>query len=116
MGRIVPVYEAIKGCSSRVLRRILHNLLEQLPPIPEALPEEVVLRLNLLDLRSAVQEAHFPPASVTMEELASARSSALKRLIFEELFFLEVEWPSNGSSCGRRRVFRFKRAQTFEKR
>jgi len=90
MGRIVPVYEAIKGCSSRVLRRILHNLLEQLPPIPEALPEEVVLRLNLLDLRSAVQEAHFPPASVTMEELASARSSALKRLIFEELFFLEV--------------------------
>jgi ATP-dependent DNA helicase RecG len=25
-----------------------------------------------------------------MEELASARSSALRRLIFEELFFLEV--------------------------
>jgi len=90
MGRIVPVYEAIKGCSSRVLRRILHNLLQELPPIPEALPEEVVLRLNLLDLRSALQEAHFPPASVTMEELASARSSALRRLIFEELFFLEV--------------------------
>jgi ATP-dependent DNA helicase RecG len=90
MGRIVPVYEAIKGCSSRVLRRILHTLLQELPPLPEALPEEVVLRLNLLDLHSALQGAHFPPASATMEELASARSSALRRLIFEELFFLEV--------------------------
>jgi ATP-dependent DNA helicase RecG len=73
-----------------VLRRILHNLLQDLPPIAEALPEEVVLRLNLLDLRSAFQQAHFPPSSVTMEELASARSPALRRLIFEELFFLEV--------------------------
>jgi len=90
MGRIVPVYEAIKGCSSRVLRRILHNLLQELPSLPEPLPEEMVLRLNLLDPRTAVQEAHFPPASVSMEELAGARSPALLRLIYEELFFLEV--------------------------
>jgi ATP-dependent DNA helicase RecG len=90
MGRIVPVYEAIKGCSSRVLRRILHNVLQELPPLPEELPEEVVLRLNLIDLRSALQQAHFPPLSVTMEELDSARSPGLERLIFEELFFLEV--------------------------
>ena len=90
MGRIVPVYEAIKGCSSRVLRRILNNLLQELPALPEPLPEEMVLRLNLLDPRTAVQEAHFPPASVSMEELAGARSPALVRLIFEELFFLEV--------------------------
>src|SRR5262249_21129054 len=90
MGRIVPVYEAIKGCSSRVLRRILHNVLQELPPFPEELPEEVVLRLNLIDLRSALQQAHFPPVSVTMEELDSARSPGLRRLIFEELFFLEV--------------------------
>jgi ATP-dependent DNA helicase RecG len=90
MGRIVPVYEAIKGCSSRVLRRILHNVLHELPPLFEALPEDVVLRLSLLDLRSALQQAHFPPASVTMEELVGARSSALRRLIFEELFFLEI--------------------------
>ena len=27
MGRIVPVYESIKGCSSRVLRRIVQTLL-----------------------------------------------------------------------------------------
>jgi len=90
MGRIVPVYEAIKGCSSRVLRRILYGLLQELPPIAETLPEEVVLRQGLLDLRAALQEAHFPPAAVTMEELGSARSPALRRLIFEELFFLEV--------------------------
>src|SRR5262245_61236556 len=90
MGRIVPVYEAIKGCSSRVLRRVLHNVLQEVPPLPEELPEEVVARLNLLDLRSALQEAHFPPPSVAVEALENARSPGLTRLIFEELFFLEV--------------------------
>lgn len=90
MGRIVPVYEAIKGCSSRVLRRIMHHVLQELPPLPESLPEPVVSRLHLSDLRLAFQEAHFPPASVTMEELNAARSSGLRRLIFEEFFFLEV--------------------------
>ncbi|MCI0350269.1 MAG: ATP-dependent DNA helicase RecG, partial [Acidobacteriales bacterium] len=99
MGRIVPVYEAIKGCSSRVLRRILHAVLQELPPMAEALPEEVVARLNLLDRRAAIQEAHFPPVSVSMEELTSARSQALQRLIFEELFFLEV-----GMALKRRRL------------
>lgn len=90
MGRIVPVYEAIKGCSSRVLRRILHGMLQELPPIPEALPEEIVARHNLLDLRTALQEAHFPPSSVSVEDLTRARSPGLRRLIFEELFFLEA--------------------------
>ncbi len=90
MGRIVPVYEAIRGCSSRVLRRFLHGALQQLPPVPEALPREIVARHNLLDLRTALQEAHFPPSSVCVEDLTRARSPGLRRLIFEELFFLEV--------------------------
>jgi ATP-dependent DNA helicase RecG len=99
MGRIVPVYEAIKGCSSRVLRRIVFGMLQQLSQIPDALPEEVLARRNLLDRHSAVQEAHFPPASVSMEELTGFRSRALQRLIFEELFFLEV-----GLALKRRKV------------
>jgi ATP-dependent DNA helicase RecG len=90
MGRIVPVYEAIKGCSSRVLRRIVFGMLQELSQVPEALPEEVVARRNLLDRGTAIREAHFPPASVSMDELTGFRSRALQRLIFEELFFLEV--------------------------
>jgi ATP-dependent DNA helicase RecG len=90
MGRIVPVYEAIKGCGSRVLRRIMHGLLQDLPPMPELLPEQIVARRNLLDLRTALTEAHFPPSSVSVDDLARSRTRGLERLIFEELFFLEV--------------------------
>jgi ATP-dependent DNA helicase RecG len=90
MGRIVPVYEAIKGCSSRVLRRIIFGMLQELSKIPDPLPEDVLARRSLPDRGSAIQEAHFPPASVPMDELTGFRSRAQQRLIFEELFFLEV--------------------------
>lgn len=99
MGRIVPVYEAIKGCSSRVLRRIVYGVLQERPQIPEALPEEVTARRGLPDRRTAIEEAHFPPPSVSLEELDRFRSRALQRLIFEELFFLEV-----GLALKRRKV------------
>ncbi len=90
MGRIVPVYESIKGCSSRLLRRFIHGVLQELAVIPEVLPEEILVRRNLMDRRGALQEAHFPSPSTSIEELVRVRTRALQRLIFEELFFLEV--------------------------
>jgi len=90
MGRIVPVYESIKGCSSRVLRRIMHSVLDQLKGVADALPAEIVSRRGLLARQAALREAHFPSAATSMETLAHFRTPALQRLVFEELFFLEV--------------------------
>jgi ATP-dependent DNA helicase RecG len=90
MGRIVPVYESIKGCSSRVLRRIVHTVLDQLKGVADALPPQIVSRRTLLARETALREVHFPSAGTSMESLAGFRTPALQRLVFEELFFLEV--------------------------
>ena len=90
MGRIVPVYEAAKGCGPRFLRRLIHTVLLELSRIPETLPLAVLERHNLMDRRAALQESHFPSAGACREDLAARRTPALMRLIFEELFLLEV--------------------------
>ena len=47
-------------------------------------------RLNLLDRRKAFNDVHFPPAGEVFIDLAEQRTPAHRRLIFEELFFLEI--------------------------
>jgi ATP-dependent DNA helicase RecG len=102
MGRIVPVYESIKGCSSRVLRRIIHTVLEELKEMGDTLPAEILSRRSLPSRGMALREAHFPPPGISTDELSHFRTRALHRLIFEELFFLEV-----GMALKRRRARSF---------
>ena len=90
MGRIVPVYEAIKGCGARVLRRLIHTILSELSQVPETLPVAVLDRHDLMDRRAALHESHFPSPGTCPDELAAKHTPALRRLIFEELFLLEV--------------------------
>ena len=90
MGRIVPVYEAIKSCSSRIIRRAIHRCLLELQQLPEILPTEVLIHHNLIDRKSALNESHFPSKTTCLEDLAKKETPPLQRLIFEELFLLEV--------------------------
>ena len=90
MGRIVPVYEAAKGLGTRTLRRLIHTVLSELSGVPETLPLAVLERHDLMDRRPALQESHFPSPDTRVEDLAAKRTPALFRLIFEELFLLEV--------------------------
>ncbi|MEW5976143.1 MAG: ATP-dependent DNA helicase RecG [Acidobacteriota bacterium] len=90
LGRIVPVYEAIKGCSSRILRRTTHAALQELEIVPETLPTRIIERHRLEFRQTAFREAHFPGEGALPESLALFRSPAQQRLIFEELFFLEL--------------------------
>ena len=89
LGRVVPVYEAVSKISTRVLRAMVHRILESLPPVEDQLPEEVRLRLKLPDRWTAIKETHFPPQETDMRLLNAFRSQAQFRLIFEEFFWLE---------------------------
>ncbi|GGG91676.1 ATP-dependent DNA helicase RecG [Silvibacterium dinghuense] len=92
VGRIVPVYESLGGSrfSSRWIRRVQHNLLEELRGrIPETLPSTMVERLGLPSREEALRLAHFPPAGTPMTDLQASATAAHRRLIFEELFYLE---------------------------
>ncbi|HEY2498169.1 MAG TPA: ATP-dependent DNA helicase RecG, partial [Candidatus Angelobacter sp.] len=76
---------------SRWFRRIIYGALQNLTAeIPDGLPPSLSRRLNLLDRRVAFQQVHFPPEGESFTGLQNQTTPAHKRLIFEELFFLEV--------------------------
>jgi len=93
VGRIVPIYESAAGnkLTSRWFRRIIYGALQNLSrEIPDGVPEALRRRLKLLDRRRAFQGVHFPEAGESFTDLSSFHTAAHQRLIFEELFFLEV--------------------------
>src|SRR5882672_1164895 len=91
VGRMVPIYEAIGGISSRTMRRIVYQALEKFTgAMPDPLPAEILARFKFPSRREAIQFVHFPPATESVEELNSFRSAAHLRLIFEELFFYQL--------------------------
>jgi ATP-dependent DNA helicase RecG len=93
VGRIVPIYESAANnkLTSRWFRRIIYGALQNLAQqIPDGLPSALCRRLDLLDRRLAFEQVHFPPEGEAFAALQSHATPAHKRLIFEELFFLEV--------------------------
>jgi len=93
IGRIVPIYESAgQGrLTSRWFRRIIRTALDNLTPdIPDLIPQAVRLRLSLVSPREALWNAHWPEAGESFDDLQSSRTAAHVRLIFEELFFLEL--------------------------
>jgi ATP-dependent DNA helicase RecG len=101
VGRIVPVYEFLGGTTawgakltSRWLRRVIWPLLQELQAepahVPETLPGALLKRLKLPHRFDALQRVHFPEAGTPITQLMSAATPAHRRLIFEELFYLEL--------------------------
>jgi ATP-dependent DNA helicase RecG len=93
IGRIVPIYEAMgQGrLTSRWFRRAIHTVLQNLPSdVPDAIPAAVQRRLSLISPQEALRRVHWPDAGESLEDLQSSRTPAHVRLIFEELFFVEL--------------------------
>jgi len=82
--RLIPVYPETAGLSSRWLRYILKPLLTALEnQINETLPQELLKEFNLMPIRKALWEVHFP-SSLELSQKAQ------KRFSFEELFYIEL--------------------------
>ena len=92
IGRIVPIYEAAgQGrLTSRWFRRIIRTALENLPELPEPIPKAVRERLGLISPRDAFWRVHWPDVGEGLQTLQAARTPAHVRLIFEELFLIEL--------------------------
>jgi ATP-dependent DNA helicase RecG len=93
IGRIVPIYESAgQGrLTSRWFRRIIHAALENLPPdLPDPIPAVVRRHLSLISPREALEKVHWPHPGESIDDLLSSRTPAHIRLIFEELFFVEL--------------------------
>jgi ATP-dependent DNA helicase RecG len=91
IGRIVPIYEAAGKLNARWFRRVIRGALEQMPEeVSDAIPAAIRGRLGLIPRAEAFWNVHWPDAGESFAELQSARTPAHQRLIFEELFFLEL--------------------------
>ena len=93
VGRIVPIYESAgQGrVTARWFRRVIRTALDDLTPeLAETIPAAVRERLALVSPREALWKVHWPEAGESFEDLQSSRTPAHIRLIFEELFFIEL--------------------------
>jgi ATP-dependent DNA helicase RecG len=79
--RLLPVYRAVKGLKSQVVRKVLAELRPLITMLPETLPVEMIKSEKLLSRAEAVLGMHFPK---TAEDVTRAR----ERLAYEELFQL----------------------------
>src|SRR6201987_3538833 len=93
VGRIVPIYESAgQGrLTARWFRRVIHTALENMPPEqPDPIPAAVRSRMSLISPAKALWKVHWPDAGESFTDLQTARTPAHLRLIFEELFFVEL--------------------------
>ena len=90
-GRVVPIYPRLPELSTRSIRRLTHGILKGLPEdLADPLPQGVAAARGFPSRRQALLEAHFPPEDTDPIELQQRRTPALRRLIFEEFFFLQL--------------------------
>ncbi|MGB9085786.1 MAG: ATP-dependent DNA helicase RecG, partial [Terriglobales bacterium] len=93
IGRIVPIYESTgQGkLTPRWFRRTIRFALENLSPdLPDPIPAAVRAHLSLVSPREALFQVHWPDAGESFTDLQSSRTPAHIRLIFDELFFIEL--------------------------
>jgi len=94
-GRIAPVYPLTEGLTGKWMRSIMKDTVDTWAPrLTDYLPNAVREQEGLLDLETAITQAHFPDSQ---ERLRQARY----RLAFDELFLLQIgllrqrhEWRS----------------------
>lgn len=83
VGRVVPVHPGVGGVSPGHLRRAMHNALNRSRPIDDTVPTELKASNGLMERDQAFAAIHFPE---TLDDVGPAR----KRLVYDELFRLEV--------------------------
>ena len=89
VGRVVPIYEGAGKLTTRILRTLVHRILEALDPVDDALPRFLRDRLKMPDRGTALRDIHFPPPESDLRLLNAFRTPAQFRLIYEEFFWLE---------------------------
>ena len=71
------------GLNSRSVERLTKTLIEKLPPLPETLPEFIIVSRHLMGRDEAFRTVHYPQNAKDLER-------ARVRLKFEELFYVQL--------------------------
>ncbi len=79
----VALYPQTKGITSAYISKCVKTALNCGHNLPEAISEDILSKYKLIGKSEAVKSIHFPKS---MDDVATAR----RRLIFEELFLLQI--------------------------
>ncbi len=82
-GRMRPIYPQTAGMNSRAIEKLMKTAFEVCERIPDPLPENIRTDYCLMGIETALRNIHFPQNPDMLSE-------ARRRLIFEELFLLEL--------------------------
>ncbi|HZK02662.1 MAG TPA: ATP-dependent DNA helicase RecG, partial [Anaerovoracaceae bacterium] len=80
---ILPIYPLTKGITQNNMRKWVKESLNYLKEIEEHLPEKILIKHRLCDIKYAIENIHFP------EDFRKSREAAF-RLIFDELFIMQL--------------------------
>ncbi len=81
---IVPIYPSTEGLSQNEIIKIQKNVVELVKDsIEEYLPNEIIKKYRLCDIKFAIENIHFPRSVQSLK-------IAKYRLVFEEFFFLQL--------------------------
>ena len=84
-----PVYSAVDGISANILRSMIRNALDgYLGAVVDPIPGEIIQRIGLPDLASAIEFVHFPSKKYGPDLLAQFKTPFHKRLIFDRFFWV----------------------------
>lgn len=84
-GRLVPVYSETRGVSSKWIRRQTYRILKDFrDELTEYIPEEIILKNNFFNFKTALEQIHFPNSLKNAEK-------ARQRLSFDELFIIQMK-------------------------
>jgi len=83
-GRLVPIYGETEGITSKWIRWQIAEIFQDNFELFDPLPEEIVKKLNLRDLKKSLQFIHFPKNE---KEYVVAQ----KRFAFSEMLLLQIK-------------------------
>ena len=85
-GRLFPVYGKTEGVSQSRIRKVIRDFLRDFASeIEEYLPESLIVKNDLLKLREALIQMHYPSSLSSLER-------SRRRLAFDELFLLQMSF------------------------
>ncbi len=88
-GGIIPIYERIGSISSRVIHRLIGNIIERVK-IEDRLPSGLREKYGFPSRKESLVALHFPDKRISVEELNSGNTIFHRSLIFEEAFFYHL--------------------------
>jgi ATP-dependent DNA helicase RecG len=89
--RIVPIYSETEGLHQKTLRRIQWKVVRDFAHLLQSpIPEQICRKRNLIEIREAIRQVHFPGNDQGIDAYQEIRSDAHRRLIYDEFFFSQL--------------------------